>query len=227
MKIGVIIADDKEFEAFFTHWKDGKSENTKLYDMDCIEISLNGSEIFVVHSGIGKVNSAKAAIFLITEKKVDTILNTGYSGAVHAVHRNEIVIGKSYIECDFDMTCLGYKPAQKPAQEVYLYYAPQKLIDTAVKTFDAPVVNLGTGDFFLTDTELKKKYYEQFNISAFDMESGAIASICYDLNVDFISIRKVSDDSEDSATEDYRELNNSCDECFSDIIGKMVNALIL
>ena len=78
---------------------------------------------------------------------------------------------------------------------------------------------------FLTDNNLKKKFYEHFGIFAFDMESAAIASVCKRCDVDFISVRKVSDDSEDSAAQDYHEMNNSCDKCFSEILSLLVNAI--
>jgi len=225
-KIGVVIADEKEFEAFMAHWSEGKVTAEKLYGLECVNISLKDKEIYAVLGLIGKVNITFATSFLIWEKKVDLILNTGYSGAVHKLRRGDIVIGSSYVECDFDLTAIGYKLGEKPGQD-YVYEASENLLAAAKEVFtDAPAVPLGCDDMFLTDNSIKKKYYEHFGIFAFDMESAAIASVCKRCGVDFISIRKISDDSEDSAAEDYREMNNSCDKCFSEILGMMINSLV-
>jgi len=225
IKIGVVIADEKEFEAFMAHWNEGKIKSEKLYGLDCVNISLDDKEIYAILGLIGKVNITFATSVLITEKKVDYILNTGYSGAVHKLRRGDIVIGSSYVECDFDLTAIGYKLGEKPGQE-YIYEASDELLTVAKEVFtDAPVLPLGCGDLFLTDNNLKKKYYELFGICAFDMESAAIASVCKRCDVGFISVRKVSDDSEDSAAEDYHEMNNSCDKCFSEILSLMINKI--
>ncbi len=225
IKIGVVIADEKEFEAFMAHWNEGEVKHEKLYGLECVNILLKDKEIYAVLGLIGKVNITFATSVLITEKKVDVILNTGYSGAVHKLRRGDIVIGSSYVECDFDLSAIGYQLGEKPGQD-YIYPASEKLLETAKEVFDGAAAEaLGTGDLFLTDTNLKKKYYEIFGIYAFDMESAAIASVCKRCDVDFISIRKVSDDSEDSAAEDYHEMNNSCDKCFSEILSLMINKM--
>ena len=226
IKIGVVIADDKEFEAFMAHWNGGEVVSEKFYGLESVKISLEDKEIYAVLGLIGKVNITFATAMLISEKKVDVVLNTGYSGAVHKLRRGDLVIGSDYVECDFDLTAIGYKLGEKPGQE-YVYKASEKLLDVAKEVFvDAPVVPLGCGDMFLTDSNLKKKYYEHFGIFAFDMESAAIASVCKRCGVEFISVRKISDDSEDSAAEDYREMNNSCDKCFSEILSMMINSLV-
>ena len=224
-KIGVVIADEKEYEAFMAHWDNGEVVREKFYGLESVKIALEDKEIYAVLGLIGKVNITFATSFLIWDKKVDLVLNTGYSGAVHKLRRGDIVIGSSYVECDFDLTAIGYKLGEKPGQE-YVYEASDKLLSIAKEVFpDAPVAPLGCGDMFLTDNNLKKKFYEHFGIFAFDMESAAIASVCKRCDVDFISVRKVSDDSEDSAAQDYHEMNNSCDKCFSEILSLLVNAI--
>ncbi|MBR2957759.1 MAG: hypothetical protein IKC20_05860, partial [Clostridia bacterium] len=55
----------------------------------------------------------------------------------------------------------------------------------------------------------KADFHKRFGICAFDMESGAIASVCDRYGAKSLSIRKISDDSEETASEDYREMNKS------------------
>ena len=84
---------------------------------------------------------------------------------------------------------------------------------------------MGTGDFFLTDKERRDRYKELFNISAFDMESGALAAVCYLLKVPFVSIRKISDSADDVGVEDYTTSVKTDITAFSDIVLSVLNKL--
>ena len=85
---------------------------------------------------------------------------------------------------------------------------------------------LGTGDFFLTDAERRNKYKEIFNISAFDMESGALGAACYLLgNIPFVSVRKISDSADDVGVEDYTNSVKTDITAFSDIVLKILEKL--
>ena len=85
--------------------------------------------------------------------------------------------------------------------------------------------NLGTGDFFLTDKERRDRYKEIFNISAFDMESGALGAVCYLLDVPFVSIRKISDSADDVGVEDYTNSVSTDITAFSDIVLRVLEKI--
>ena len=72
---------------------------------------------------------------------------------------------------------------------------------------------------------MKADYYNMFGINTFDMETGAIASVCYSCDVPFLSIRKISDDSEDSAAEDYRQMNELAETALSEILLEIIKNL--
>ncbi|MBQ7654174.1 MAG: 5'-methylthioadenosine/S-adenosylhomocysteine nucleosidase [Clostridia bacterium] len=220
-KIGVVIADNWEFEPL-KKWAgkytfDEKTENKNEY----IELDFDTLKIIAVKCGIGKVNAAFATSFLIFDKKCDIILNVGLSGAIKNLHKNDIVVGSEYIECDFDLTAIGRKLGEKPDQD-YLYSADEKLLAFAEKCSIDSVCRLGTGDVFLADRELKNKYSSVFDISAFDMETAAIASVCHKTNTPFISIRKISDDCDENAMESYRELNKKKETHLSEILEELL-----
>lgn len=219
--IGVVIADEWEFEPL-KRWAEKYSFSQKVYTMnETIEFSVNDAKIIAVKCGIGKVNAALATSFLIFDKKCDIILNIGLSGAIKGIRKNDIVVGSEFIECDFDLTPVCRKPGEKPGQD-YLYSADEKLLALAKKCSVDSVCRFGTGDIFLTDKDLKNKYSSVFDIFAFDMETAAIASVCHKTSTPFASIRKISDDCDETAAESYTDLNEKKEIHLSEVLEELL-----
>lgn len=207
MKIGFVIADENEFYPFLDFARENSAKEFRKRNRDYIEFSYAGKEIVAVKAGIGKVNGASSAAFLIADEKVDAIMSFGLSGAISGLCKNDIVAGTSYTECDFDLTAIGYPLGKKP-QDVYIYEADKTLLEAALKVEGMKTAACGCGDLFLADKDRKNLYKETFNINEFDMETGAEASVCHDAGVPFLAIRQISDTADDTAATSYRELNN-------------------
>lgn len=223
--IGIVFADALEYKPFIEYFE--KDIMVRPYKRGnegaVLSIKKAGSEleIHAVKCGIGKVNAASAASFLIADDRAEIILNAGLSGAVKDVRREDMILGSSYVETDFDVTALGRKLGEKPDQE-YIYSADSALLDMASRTYQPfKVGRFGSGDTFLADGEKKKMYAEIFDIFAMDMESSAIASVCKKAEIPFLSIRRISDSGEDSASGEYREMNEREEKALSMILEKM------
>ena len=223
-KIGFIFADEMEFRPFTEiALADGGSWLAKR-PMNTIRYEVGDTEIIAIECGIGKVNAAFAATVLILDHQVDYVLNAGLSGAIQHLRKGDVVAGTSYIECDFDLSVFGYKLGEKPGGA--RYYAPSEELLNAAKTIDGVgTARLGTGDFFLADPVKKDEYKETFDIEAFDMETASIAAVCERLETPFLSVRKISDDADDSATGSYRELNDLAEKALSEVLLALVKAL--
>lgn len=206
-KIAIIFADENEFEPFLNAALSIGGTIGNRHSRRCVSTQIGDKAVIAVLCGIGKVNAATATAHIISEEKPDAVLNAGLSGAVRGVYRNDILVGTSYTECDFDISPTGRALGEKPSQES-VYYADEHLLSRALTIKGIKSGALGTGDFFLTSSSLKQKYQELFGICAFDMESAAIASACHFADVPYLSIRMISDDADESAAEDYRELND-------------------
>ena len=194
--------------------------------MPAFDFTYNNHDCTALCFGIGKVNAAIGASIALCEKEYDGVINTGWSGAVSGVVKGDIIISDSVVECDFDLTPIGRLPGQKPGQEDYIYDCHNALYDAALKVKGFKHGNLGTGDFFLTDKERKDKYKSIFDISAFDMESGALGAVCYlSGNIPFVSVRKISDSADDVGVEDYKNSVQTDVTAFSDIIIKILENL--
>ncbi len=225
MKIGFVIADNYEYDPFKKFASEFNSTEFRALKNNCIKFDFNEKiQVIGCECGIGKVNAALAAAYLINEEKVDMILNVGLSGAVQNVHRGFIVAGTEYIECDFDLTAIGYNLGVKPDQE-YVYKADELLIQCAKTCSIDYFGKLGTGDIFLADSELKKKFRDTFDICSFDMETGAIAAVCHKADVPFLAIRKISDDCDENAVENYKDLNNKKEIHLSEVAGELLEKI--
>lgn len=219
--IAVLIADTHEYNPFCKWATANGAENFEENGMRMLTMPFHGDRLVAMMSGTGKVNAAIAAMHLILKYNAKEIYNIGFSGAVKGVRRGDLVAGSSCTECDFDLRPLGYELGVKPDQK-YVYETDAELLDMC-KAQGLYIGALGTGDMFLTSNETKADFHNRFGICAFDMESGAIAGVCDRYGVKSLSIRKISDDSEDTASEDYREMNKSEEMGLTDTLIALLN----
>ncbi|MBE6785448.1 MAG: 5'-methylthioadenosine/S-adenosylhomocysteine nucleosidase [Ruminococcaceae bacterium] len=220
--VGAIFADSMEYAPFLDWAKTQKFTEGSLFGNDCVEVEyVSGGEkmnIIAVKCGIGKVNAAAATAYLIGTRNVDCVVNAGLSGAVSGLKREDMIAGESYIECDFDLTAIGYAPGEKCDGQKSLLSADERLLSYALKSEGIMKAKCGTGDIFLSDKEKKEFFKNTFSIQSFDMETGAIASVCDKAGVPMLSLRKISDDADDSSVEDYREMNDRKESCLTELL---------
>lgn len=228
-RIGIIFADSMEYAPFEKYAQKYDAGYKTVYSDESFSFSLKKgekeAEIIAIKAGVGKTNVSMASMLLIGCEKADIILNAGLSGAVSSCRRGDIMVGERYVECDFDLTTIGYKPGEKPDGQKYIYFGDKALINIG-KECGAKSGALGSGDIFLTDREKKNYYKDMFCINAFDMETGAIAAVCDKCNIPFMSVRKISDDAEDAAYESYREMNEAQEECLSEFLMKIIEKIL-
>lgn len=223
-KIGFLFADEMEFKPFSEiALADGGTWLTRR-PMNTIRYETETAEIIAVESGIGKVNAAFAATLLIVDHQVDAVLTAGLSGAIQHLRKGDVVAGTSYVECDFDLTAFGY-PVGGKTDGTRFHQASEKLLNAALSIDGVAPARFGTGDFFLADPLKKEEYRETFDIEAFDMETAAVASVCDRLETPFLSVRKISDDAGDAATDSYREMNALAETALSEVLLELVRRL--
>ena len=209
MKLGLVIADDMEFAPV--------EQKSKLYNGTSFNLcgdkavkfeTVCGNIIVAVLCGTGKVNAAGATAALICKERPDCIINLGLSGAIKGVYKNDIVICDRLLEHDFDLSPLGYEVGVKP-QKTYIYEADKELFEKFTSKFSViKPCTFVTGDMFVSSKEKKDYIINKFGGGCCDMESAAVASVCYKMEMPFISIRKLSDDADEQAADTYRESNN-------------------
>ena len=119
LRVGIVVADTCEYEPVQEYAEDYLAQRNDFYSRIGHSFKIAGDrgiiEVQTVLCGIGMVNAAAATTWLAD--KCDVIINTGFSGGLMNCDPGDVVAGEQYIEHDFDLTPLGYKPCEKPLQE--------------------------------------------------------------------------------------------------------------
>lgn len=207
--LGIIGAMDEEVAKIKEQLTDVQVETRAA--MDFYRGKLDGKEVVVVRSGIGKVNAAMCTQILADLYKVSGIVNTGIAGSLKAeIDIGDVVLSEDALQYDMDATEFGYEPGQIPRVDTLAFNADKALIKLAqeccsrvnpdIHTFIGRVV---TGDQFVSDQEKKHWLIDTFAGFCTEMEGAAIAQACYLNSIPFLIIRAISDKADDSAVVDY------------------------
>lgn len=207
--LGIIGAMDEEVAMIKAQLTDVQVESRAA--MDFYKGKLEGKEVVVVRSGIGKVNAAMCTQILADIYSVTGVVNTGIAGSLKAeIDIGDIVLSSDALQHDMDATGFGYEPGQIPRVETLAFKADEGLINLAeeccsrvnpdIHTFVGRVV---TGDQFISDKEKMKWLTDTFGGYCTEMEGAAIAQACYLNSIPFLIVRAISDKADDSASVDY------------------------
>ena len=195
MKIGIIIAMDKEFRRI-----------SELLDGLKVEIDggrkfvtgrLGDNELVLHQCGIGKVNAAIGASEMIRRYNPDLLVSTGCAGGgrtdmevMDIVASTELAYHDVYCGEAMGKTVYGQVQGM-PAR----YTSPSELVEKAKAV--SPRVHAGlivTGDWFVDSKDKMREIVSHFpEAAAVDMESAAIAQTCHIYGIPFISFRVISD----------------------------------
>ncbi len=179
--------------------------------MDFYNGTIDGKNIVVVRSGIGKVNAGICTQILVDEYGVDAVINTGIAGSLNnSIEIGDIVLSTDALQHDMDATGFGYEPGVIPRMKTSIFEADEGLrkiakeccekVNPEINVFEGRVVS---GDQFISDKTKKKYICDNFNGLCTEMEGAAIAQAAYLNDVPFLIIRAISDKADDSATVDY------------------------
>ena len=129
-KIGVIGAMEEEVEALRAKLEN--PEKLTKASMDFYSGTMNGHEVVIVRSGIGKVNAGICTQILADLFQVDVVINTGIAGSLRAeINIGDIVISTDAVQHDMDATGFGYKPGVIPRMETSCFKADPDLVAAA------------------------------------------------------------------------------------------------
>ena len=130
--IGIIGAMDEEVAQIVEIMQVERKENKAC--MTFMAGKLNGKDVVVVRSGIGKVNAAVCTQILVDDFNADYVINTGIAGSLKAeIDIADIVISSDVLHHDMDATGFGYPLGQIPRMHVLSFEADKKLIELADK----------------------------------------------------------------------------------------------
>lgn len=172
-----------------------------IYELKFYEGTIDNKNIVLVESGVGKVNAARTTQVLIDNYKIDAVINVGSAGSANQeLQIGDIVIGKTLVQHDFDITAFGHPKGyisnvgEKIKSDENLIKSMEQTIENLQnKEFKIKIGTIASGDIFCTEPKMKEKIRDKFNADAIEMEGAAIAQVCKLDNVPVLVIRSISD----------------------------------
>lgn len=207
--LGIIGAMDEEVDKLKASME--KIQVKQKASMEFYQGSIQGKEVVIVRSGIGKVNAGICAQILVDDYQVDGIVNTGIAGSLRAeINIGDIVISTDAVQHDMDAIAFGYPLGQIPRMDTLAFQADIRLAELAEKSCKKVLPELGvfrgrvaSGDAFIASKERKDTILKEFDACCCEMEGAAIAQAAYLNQIPFVIIRAISDKADDSAHMDY------------------------
>ena len=208
---GIIGAMDVEVDLLKASAKIESIE--KIADMEFCKGTLGGRDVIIVKCGIGKVNAGICAQILITRFKAAHIINTGIAGSLNPeLNIGDVVIARDCVQHDYDVSYLNFAKGEIPYTGKFAFESDSELCKKALQAAKkaAPDKNIiegriCTGDQFISTKAQKDLITSTFGGDCCEMESGAIAQVCYLNKVPFVIIRTISDKADSQETIDFHE----------------------
>ncbi len=212
-KLGIICAMEEELAPLKEHMKNYQKKSKAT--MDFFEGHIDGQNLVMVVSGIGKVNAALCAQILIDDYEVTHLLNVGVAGGVkETLKPMDIIIATSLIQHDMDVRAFGLKRGEIPRMDTSIFLPDPELnhlLLKAAKKYTDSTVHEGiivSGDAFISSRDKILDLLDTFDASACEMEGASIAHVAYLNQVPFAVIRAISDNANTGATMDYEKFKD-------------------
>lgn len=192
MRIGIIVAMEKEANLLL-HLIENKKE-TGINGYTIHSGDLGNHKVFAMQCGIGKVNAAIGTMTLIEHFSPELIINTGVAGgASTTVKQMTMVIGTKIAY--HDVWCL--EEYGKVSGFPLYFHSEEKTVDIIKSIENGKDIKYGlicSGDKFISKEAEVDEIRSHFpDVLAVDMESGAIAQVCYMKKTPLLVARIISD----------------------------------
>jgi len=206
--IGIIGAMQEEIDMLLASMEERQTDSQVGFDYD--RGLMQGRSVVVCKSGVGKVNAAVCTQVLIDRYKVDTVIFTGVAGALDPeLNIGDIVISRSCMQHDMDVSALGFARGAIPYQEVSDFPSDERLIRLAEQAGErvfpgrCRVGKVLSGDQFIADRERVKDLHTAFAGSCVEMEGASVAQVCHMNGIPHVVIRSMSDKADGSAPDNF------------------------
>lgn len=191
-KIALAYAMESEIESLLA------AAGTNIIDQGDGALLVYGiePEIIAYAGGVGKVNAAMSAQFIIDRHRPDWIVNAGVAGSFLDLPIGTVVLAKGFVQHDMDTTAMG-DPIGMVSTVNQIYFPTDRL-----ERADAVLAALGvahetgdvaTGDAFMVRGDRADWVARTFSPTLCEMEGCAIAQVCLRNGVDFTALKSVSD----------------------------------
>ena len=225
MKVGILCAGDREVVPFVPMISEVcVSEKARL---TVYEGRIEGVAVAALFSGVCRANAAIAAQILIDTYRCDVIVNAGTAGGMAAsVGLLDVVVGVEAVYHDVEVDVLA---EFCPPEALRVFHADEGLLALARKAaegFERPVHfgRMATGEKFIEDDGR-----EEINISlaplSVDMETAAVAQVCWRNNIPFIAVRSITDTADHSGDGAFWQNLEAASQISADFVKQMLKEM--
>lgn len=227
----------------------GQRQERTIEGIKFVSGKLNGQNVVVTWTGVGKVNAAMTTTLLIEHYKPKYVIFTGIAGGVNpALQPGDIVISEKTAQHDMGtfwpegLFCKGVKSRLDGYENPVFFLADPVLLEASKKATErtdldsintfkgkrTPKIIRGiivTGDSFISSSEKRAELRKKLEADAVEMEGAAVAQICYQREIGYIVIRSISDNADEGAVLDKQEFYIMAARNSSKLVSEMVGLL--
>lgn len=160
-----------------------------------IEINIPNAEVIYVETGMGKVNAAMKTMRAICEYHPDMVINYGSAGTLNH-NIGDIIVCNRFIDRDLQKVTLDGVVSEIVfgTDEARHVLTEQRLNERAKVLWGT----CNTGDSFITSGA-------DIEGDVIDMESYAMADVCREMGIPFVSVKYVTDVVGKNSVESWQE----------------------
>ena len=190
---------------------------------------IEGIDCVVAQCGIGKVAAAVCAQTMIIKYHPRTLINVGVAGGIgRDIHIGDIVISRGLVQHDMDTSEIGDLKGLISGLNLITIPASERLVNLVASTASEIYENgvhvgiIATGDQFICNGDKLNHIADEFGAIACEMEGGSIAQVCYINQIDFVVIRAISDNADETASVDFAAFAASSAHKTTELIRRVV-----
>ena len=166
-----------------------------------LEIETQGQleDYDILYTGVGKVNATFKLTKRLSGEVVSgfapkLVINYGTAGS-RKIKKKTLVDCTKFVQRDMDVTGLGFMRGEPPFED-----EPPLMLDFGITEYNniKRRATCGSGDSFVED---RTQYYGE----VVDMEAYALAKVCYNYKIPFVSFKYITDGADEQAHEDWEK----------------------
>ena len=215
-------------ELFLLQTQIQQKKDTVIQHIHFTEGILNGRQVVLAQTGIGKVNAAIVTTLLLEHFQPRELVFTGIAGGVNPeLSPGDLVVGTQVSYHDYGTLTpdsMKRRATRNPftmQENPEFFRCDSGLVQKALlagkksllekinsrKGNHTPLIIAGiivTGDVFVSSLAATQNLRSRLNADATEMEGAAVAQVCWQQKTPFIIIRSLSDDAGNNAAMDVR-----------------------
>lgn len=226
MNILIIGAMEEEIEYLVNNFEFKEIDQINKFTLYSLE--QGNKVIYLLNSGIGKVNATLTLSMFLNTYKVEHILSIGTSGALSDdVEIGEIVNATELAYHDVDVSAFGYKIGKLPNNEKYFITSTNEFYKSILEKFTNYVTIhdglIVTGDQFASLNH-KKEIKNNFpKALAVEMESTAMVHTAMAFGININVLRVISDKASEDANIEFDKFLKEVCEKYKELLNIILN----